>query len=82
MNKKQIISKSDLILIANHLIQQHSDYLPDMRADSVSEQNGVVVFKGDCLLDKHGFPSTHTPKAFNIFKYLTLRLSKEFTLQP
>ncbi len=80
MNSKKYISEFDLLLIANNIIQEHDDYISDIRADSVIEKDGILIFKGDCFLDDLGLPSEQTPIIFNLFKYLTLHLSKEFTL--
>lgn len=81
MNQKKVISKFELLLIANHLIQEHSDYITGMRADEVEEKDDILIFKGQCFLDKSGLPTPNTPAAFNILKYLTLHLSNEFTLK-
>ncbi|GAL36865.1 hypothetical protein YciN [Vibrio maritimus] len=47
MSQKTPISPFDLLLIANQVIQEHDDYLDGMRADSVEEKDGVLVFKGN-----------------------------------
>lgn len=38
MSEKKVISKFELLLIANHVIQEHDDYIEGMRADSVEEK--------------------------------------------
>lgn len=81
MSGKTIISQFDLLLIANQVIQEHDDYLDGMRADSVEEKEGVLVFKGNYFLDDSGLPTTSTTAVFNMFKYLAHHLSKEFTLE-
>ena len=81
MNQRKVISKFELLLIANHLIQEHSDYIVGMTADEVEEKDGVLIFKGHCFLDTNGLPTQKTPSAFNVLKYLTLHLSNEFTLK-
>ncbi|WP_070963668.1 YciN family protein [Vibrio sonorensis] len=81
MSDKKTISTFDLLLIANQIIQEHDDYIEGMRADSVEEKEGVLVFKGNYFLDDNGLPTTNTTAVFNMFKYLAHHLSKEFTLQ-
>ncbi|QSA19571.1 YciN family protein [Vibrio furnissii] len=75
------MSEFDLLLIANQLIQEHENYMDGMRADSVEEKDGVLVFKGNYFLDDKGLPTPKTTAVFNMFKYLAHQLSKEFTLQ-
>ncbi|GMQ47025.1 YciN family protein [Vibrio sp. 10N] len=81
MSQKTPISPFDLLLIANQVIQEHDDYLDGMRADSVEEKDGVLVFKGNYFLDDNGLPTEKTTAVFNMFKYLAHHLSKEFTLE-
>jgi hypothetical protein len=81
MSQKMPISPFDLLLIANQVIQEHDDYLDGMRADSVEEKDGVLVFKGNYFLDDSGLPTEKTTAVFNMFKYLAHHLSKEFTLK-
>lgn len=78
---KQVITEFDLLLIANQVIQSHDDYIEGMRADSVTEKDDVLVFKGKYFLDSNGLPTENTTAVFNMFKYLAHHLSKEFTLQ-
>ncbi len=78
---KQVITEFDLLLIANQVIQSHADYIEGMRADSVTEKDDVLVFKGEYFLDSNGLPTENTTAVFNVFKYLAHHLSKEFTLQ-
>lgn len=68
-------------MIANHVIQEHADYIEGMRADSVEEKDDVLVFKGEYFLDENGLPTPKTTAVFNMFKYLAHHLSKEFTLE-
>jgi hypothetical protein len=79
MTQKKKISSFELLLIANQIIQDHEQYIEGMRADSVEEINDVLVFKGEFFL-KDGLPTEKTTLVFNMFKYLALNLSKEFTL--
>tara|TARA_Y100001956_G_scaffold2724_1_gene2779 strand:- start:3042 stop:3290 length:249 start_codon:yes stop_codon:yes gene_type:complete len=81
MSDKKIISKFELLLIANHIIQEHDDYIEGMRADSVEEKEDVLIFKGEYFLDDNGMPTANTTAVFNMFKYLAHHLSKEFTLE-
>ncbi|WGW01483.1 YciN family protein [Vibrio sp. YMD68] len=78
---KKAISSFDLLLIANQIIQEHDDYIEGMRATSVEEKEDVLIFKGEYFLDQNGMPTANTTAVFNMFKYLALHLSKEFTLQ-
>ncbi|NVD06278.1 DUF2498 family protein [Vibrio sp. JPW-9-11-11] len=81
MSEKKIISENELLMIANHIIQSHDDYIEGMRADSVEEKDEVLVFKGNYFLDDKGMPTAQTTSVFNMFKYLAHHLSKEFTLK-
>ncbi len=81
MSSKKNISNFDLLLIANQVIQEHDDYIEGMRADSVEEKEGVLIFKGEYFLDDNGLPTPNTTAVFNMFKYLAHHLSKEFTLE-
>ncbi|EDP59027.1 YciN family protein [Vibrio sp. AND4] len=80
MSDKKCIGEFDLLLIANQIIQDHEDYIEGMRATSVEEKDGVLVFKGEYFLDEKGLPTPNTTAVFNMFKYLALHLSKAFTL--
>ncbi|WP_428772808.1 YciN family protein [Vibrio sp.] len=81
MSEKKVVSQFDLLLIANQIIQSHDNYIEGMRADSVEEKDGVLVFKGNYFLDEQGLPTENTTAVFNMFKYLAHQLSKEFTLE-
>lgn len=39
-------------MIANQLIIDHEAFIDGMRADSVEEKDGVLVFKGNYFLDE------------------------------
>lgn len=80
MSERKTISEFELLMIANHIIQGHDDYIEGMRADSVEEKEDVLVFKGNYFLDDNGLPTANTTAVFNMFKYLAHHLSKEFTL--
>ncbi|MBD1575453.1 DUF2498 family protein [Vibrio sp. S11_S32] len=81
MTEKKSISEFELLLIANQVIQENENYIEGMRATSVTEKDDVLIFKGDYFLDEQGIPTEKTMAVFNIFKYLALHLSKEFTLE-
>ncbi|GAL21964.1 hypothetical protein YciN [Vibrio maritimus] len=81
MSQRKPISQFDLLLIANQVIQEHEDFIEGMRADSVEEKDGVLVFKGNYFLDANGLPTEKTTAVFNMFKYLAHHLSKEFTVE-
>ncbi len=61
-------------------LQVERVYIVGMRADSVEEKEDVLVFKGNYFLDDKGLPTPNTTAVFNMFKYLALHLSKQFTL--
>lgn len=81
MADKKPISKVDLLIIANQLIQDHEHYVEGMIATQVEEKAGILVFKGEYFLDDNGLPTTKTTAVFNMFKYLAHHLSSEFTLE-
>ncbi|TOG03391.1 DUF2498 family protein, partial [Vibrio parahaemolyticus] len=54
MSDRKFIEEFDLLLIANQIIQEHDDYINGMRATSVEEKDGVLVFKGEYFLDDKG----------------------------
>ncbi|MFV0575152.1 MAG: YciN family protein [Vibrio sp.] len=81
MTDKKAISEFELLLIANQIIQDHENYIEGMRATSVTEKDDVLIFKGDYFFDEQGLPTEKTTAVFNMFKYLALHLSKEFTLE-
>ncbi|KXI23756.1 YciN family protein [Photobacterium sanguinicancri] len=81
MSDKTSISSNDLLMIANQEIQDHDGFLDGMRATSVEEKDGVLVFKGEYFLDDNGLPTAKTTAVFNMFKYLAHQLSPKFTLE-
>ncbi|MCQ1057685.1 YciN family protein [Photobacterium sp. DNB23_23_1] len=80
MSTKESIANDELLMIANQLIQDHEAYIDGMRADSVEERAGVLIFKGEYFLDDNGLPTEKTTAVFNMFKYLAHQLSPKFTL--
>ncbi|MCA2017024.1 DUF2498 family protein [Vibrio tritonius] len=81
MAEKKCISEFDLLMIANQLIIDHEAFIDGMRADSVEEKDGVLVFKGNYFLDEKGLPTEKTTAVFNMFKFLAHKLSPEFTVE-
>lgn len=81
MNDKKSISETDLLLIANQIIQDHENYVDGMRATSVEEKEEILVFKGEYFLSDQGLPTEKTTAVFNMFKYLAHQLSKKFTVK-
>ncbi|WP_413111385.1 YciN family protein [Thaumasiovibrio sp. DFM-14] len=80
MSDKQAISRNELLMIANQIIQDHDSYIEGMRADAVEEKADVLVFKGNYFLDDNGLPTPNTTMVFNLFKLLAHQLSPKFTL--
>ncbi|KLV09051.1 hypothetical protein ABT56_02295 [Photobacterium aquae] len=81
MSDKTSISTSDLLMIANQIIQDHDSYIDGMRATAVEERDEVLIFKGEnYFLDDKGLPTEKTTLVFNMFKFLAHKLSPEFTL--
>ncbi len=80
MDAKKPISSLALLEIANTLMQSQETYLEGMYTDSVTEKEGVLVFKGNYFLDEKGLPTLTTTTVFNLFKFLALELSKIYTL--
>jgi len=81
MSTKKSIAETDLLMIANQLIQEHDDYIEGMRATSVVEKDDVLVFKGEYFLTEQGLPTEKTTAVFNMFKFLAHQLSKEFSVE-
>lgn len=81
MSEKKAIEAKKLLIIANNMIHEHAQYINGMYADSVEEKAGIMVFKGNYFLDNNAMPSEKTTAVFNIFKYLALTLSKQYTLK-
>ncbi|BEU05059.1 hypothetical protein OAG1_38590 [Agarivorans sp. OAG1] len=77
---KQAISQQDLIDLANQLLREHEDYIPGIEVREVSQQRDVLTFKGEAFLDDDLLPTSNSPKAFNLYKWLCHRLSEQYTL--
>lgn len=80
MSEKKAIPTTDLLMIANQLLQDHQAYQEGIRATTVEEKDDVLIFRGDYFLDAQGLPTEKTTVVFNLFKYLAHQLSPEFTL--
>lgn len=78
--EKVQIDRQTLLAEANHLIQNHDDYLHGMIATDVDQKNGVLVFQGDYFLDDNGLPTLKTTAVFNMFKHLAHELSEKYQL--
>ncbi|WP_432414027.1 YciN family protein [Pantoea allii] len=79
-NQTQGISSQAILEIANRLLVQHDDYLADIKADAVSQQGDVLVFRGPYFLDAQGLPTAKTTAVFNLFKHLAVELSPRYHL--
>ncbi len=79
--EKQFISKSELLVLARQMMQEHDDYQEDMTLEDVEEKSGVLVFKGEYFLDENGLPTSQTTAVFNIYKALAHAFSGSYTLE-
>lgn len=71
----------ELLKIANDLIKSDYEYMDGMRADSVTQNGEVLVFKGEFFLDNDGIPTVKTNAVFNMFKKITTVMSKQYKLK-
>lgn len=71
----------ELLKIANDLIKSDYEYMDGMRADSVTQNGEVLVFKGEFFLDNNGIPTAKTNAVFNMFKKITTIMSKQYKLK-
>lgn len=71
----------ELLKIANDLIKSDYEYMDGMRADSVTQNGEVLVFKGEFFLDNDGMPTVKTNAVFNMFKKITTVMSKQYKLK-
>ena len=81
METKQPINKVSLLELANHIMQEHDDYLAGMAVTDDTEKSGVLVFKGEYFLDEQGLPTPKTTAVFNVYKGLAQALSPQYTLE-
>lgn len=78
---KKIISKKDLIALANIQLLENKDYIAGMEVTEVSDKFGVISFRGESFLDKDGLPTTKSTQAFNLYKWLCHHFSKQYELK-
>lgn len=71
----------ELLKIANDLIKSDYEYMDGIRADSVTQNGEVLVFKGEFFLDNDGIPTVKTNAVFNMFKKITTVMSKQYKLK-
>lgn len=71
----------ELLKIANDLIKSDYEYMDGMRADSVTQNGEVLVFKGEFFLDNDDIPTAKTNAVFNMFKKITTIMSKQYKLK-
>jgi len=79
-NDKQEIKRADLIVLANAQLPEHEDFIAGVEVESVTEQHGVIAFKGESFLDKDGLPTAKSMTAFNLYKWLCHHFSSKYTL--
>ena len=79
-DKKQKVTPSDLIAMANAQLSEHDDFIEGVKVESVSEQHGVITFKGESFLDDDGLPTAKSTIAFNLYKWLCHHFSNKYTL--
>jgi len=79
-NDKQEINSADIIKLANAQLPEHEDFIEGVKVDSVSEQHGVITFKGESFLDADGLPTEKSMAAFNLYKWLCHHFSNKYTL--
>ncbi len=65
------IKREQLLEKANCIIRQHEDFIDGMYTNSAKQKGEILVFSGKFFLNEHGLPTTKSPAAFNMFKYLT-----------
>jgi len=78
---KKKISTKQLILLANEQLRGHDDYLEGMEVREISEQFGVISFRGESFLDEIGLPTIKSTQAFNLYKWLCHHFSKDYEIQ-
>ena len=80
-NVREEKTAEELLKIANDLIKSDYEYMDGMRADSVTQNGEVLVFKGEFFLDNDGIPTAKTNAVFNMFKKITTIMSKQYKLK-
>lgn len=76
----QPIDRQALLVEANDIIRQHTDYLPGMVATDVTQKGNVLIFRGEFFLDPDGLPTAKTTAVFNMFKHLAHLFSEKYHL--
>jgi hypothetical protein len=79
-DSRKIITKEEILKLANDLIKKDYEYMAGMEATDVSQNGEVLVFKGEYFLDENGLPTMKTNAVFNMFKKVTTTLSKQYKL--
>lgn len=79
-DNRKLISREELLKLANELIKKDYDYLDGMRADEVEQKGDYLVFKGEFFFDDDGMPTPKTNAVFNMFKKLSVTLSHKYKL--
>ena len=79
-NEKQEINSADIIVLASAQLPEHDDFIEGVKVESVSEQHGVITFKGESFLDDEGLPTAKSTTAFNLYKWLCHHFSNKYTL--
>ncbi|MEM6050095.1 DUF2498 family protein [Erwinia sp. P7711] len=81
MNQTQTIDRDNLLALANEMIADHKDYFRGLAATDVEQKGDLLIFRGDYFLDEQGLPGEKSMVVFNVFKYLTVQLSPNYTLK-
>ena len=71
----------EILTLANKMIKNDYEYMDGMKAESVTKNGEVLVFKGEFFLDDDGLPTPKTNAVFNMFKKVTTVLSKQYKLK-
>ncbi|WP_160060988.1 DUF2498 family protein [Psychromonas sp. L1A2] len=79
-NDKQTINSENIIKLANAQLPEHEDFIEGIKVERVSEQHGVITFKGESFLDAEGLPTAKSMVAFNLYKWLCHHFSNKYTL--
>ena len=79
-NDKQAIKRADLMVLANAQLSEHEDFIVGVKVQNVTEQHGVITFKGESFLDENDLPTAKSMIAFNLYKWLCHHFSNKYTL--
>lgn len=80
MEGKKLISKIELIKIANNMAKECDDYIDGITVTDIKTSGEAFVFSGEYFLKEDGTPSDKTLAVFNVFKSLNMTLSKQYKL--